>query len=199
MFQQLISGVEYCHQHAVVHRDLKPANVLLNSEGVVKLTDFGVSKQLESTQAVAMTQVGSTAYMSPERLKGDEYSYASDVWSVGIVALEAFRGEHPFPPSKYKSFLNLFQAICNSKPPAPPDSTPPAAVDFVSQCLQVAPASRPSVATLLDGAWLQPLSKAGARQVVFRWLMTAATALTGFWPARSPAPATASAISATAS
>ena len=75
---QMLQGLLYMHNEMKqVHRDLKPANVLLSSEGmggkgVVKLSDFGISKQLASTQAVAVTQVGTTAYMSPERLKGDQ-------------------------------------------------------------------------------------------------------------------------------
>ena len=88
-----------------MHRDLKPANILLTSEGEVKLSDFGVSKQLNGTHAMAMTQVGTTSYMAPERLQGDEYSYASDVWSVGVIVLEALRGAHPFQASSFPSAL----------------------------------------------------------------------------------------------
>ena len=109
---QLCHGLRYMHNEMKqVHRDLKPANALLTGTGVLKLSDFGISKQLDSTGALAMTQVGSTAYMSPERLQGDEYGFASDVWSVGVIALESLLGEHPFPASKYKSFMSLFGAV----------------------------------------------------------------------------------------
>eukprot|EP00966_Prymnesium_polylepis_P189837 4399069-Prymnesium_polylepis.2 len=76
---QILDGLTYLHkeQHAV-HRDLKPANVLMNSAGQCKLADFGISKQLGATQALAETQCGTTAYMSPERIKGEPYNYSSD-------------------------------------------------------------------------------------------------------------------------
>ena len=96
---QMLAGLRYMHREMKqVHRDLKPANVMLSGSGVVKLSDFGVSKQLSSTDGFAMTQVGSTAYMSPERMKGEEYTYTSDVWSVGVILLEALLGEHVSPP-----------------------------------------------------------------------------------------------------
>ena len=69
---QVLNGLGYMHREMKqVHRDLKPANALITAEGIVKLSDFGVSKQLDSTGAVAMTQIGTTLYMSPERLKGE--------------------------------------------------------------------------------------------------------------------------------
>lgn len=57
-----------------MHRDLKPANVLINSDGAVKISDFGISSQLDNTAGLCTTFVGTTCYMSPERLTGDRYS-----------------------------------------------------------------------------------------------------------------------------
>jgi len=95
---QIMQGLTYLHRERhSVHRDLKPANVLLNSRGFVKLSDFGISKQLGSTQALAGTYCGTAAYMSPERIQGEHYSFASDIWSVGIIALECALGSYPYP------------------------------------------------------------------------------------------------------
>ena len=64
---------------------------------MVKLSDFGISKQLENTESLAVTQCGTTQYMSPERLIGEQYGFESDVWSMGVIILEALYGKLPFP------------------------------------------------------------------------------------------------------
>ena len=88
----------YLHDQRIVHRDLKPGNVLCHHDAwtvTVKVADFGIVKQMEGD--FAMTGVGTVAYMSPERLKLDEgvgYSFAADVWAVGLIAGECARGVH---------------------------------------------------------------------------------------------------------
>jgi serine/threonine protein kinase len=96
---QSLQGLLYLHRERhSVHRDLKPANILLDSSGFVKLSDFGVSKKLGTgTFAHAGTQVGTLAYMSPERVNGERYEYASDVWSLGLISLELAIGDYPYP------------------------------------------------------------------------------------------------------
>ena len=160
---------------AQVHRDLKPANVLLSGSGAVKLSDFGVAKQLSSSDGFAMTQVGSTAYMSPERMKGEEYTYTSDVWSVGVIILEALLGEHPFPPTRHKNFVALFNAISRGDCPPPPEGTPAELSSFVALCLRLKQSERASVDDLLASPWLEPSGKADVRQKVQQWLLMAAT------------------------
>jgi len=87
---QIVQGLTYLHKEKrSVHRDLKPANLLLTSAGFVKLSDFGISRQLDATCAMAQTYCGTAAYMAPERLvDGGIYSFPSDIWSVGLIALE---------------------------------------------------------------------------------------------------------------
>lgn len=106
---QVLQGLTYLHKerHAV-HRDLKPANILLNSAGFVKLSDFGISKELGHTQANASTQCGTIAYMSPERIRGEDYSFPSDVWSFGLIAIEMSCGGYPYPHS-----ANYFDLVKN--------------------------------------------------------------------------------------
>ncbi len=62
----------------------------------MKLTDFGISKQLEKTYAITNTFIGTLCYMSPERINGKTYSYQSDLWSVGILLIELASGRHPY-------------------------------------------------------------------------------------------------------
>ena len=94
------------------------------------------------------------------------------------MVLEALLGHYPYPESKSKSFLALYTAICQEKPPAPPDGTPDAIVAFMSGGLQVDPRARASVADLLESEWLRPVRLKDTRRQVFQWLVTAAAANT---------------------
>ena len=93
--KQILLGICYLHKEKhQIHRDIKPANILINIDGIVKLTDFGISRTLEKSQA--HTFVGSRIYMSPERITGKKYSYPSDIWSVGLVIYELGTGTQPY-------------------------------------------------------------------------------------------------------
>ncbi|KIK62480.1 hypothetical protein GYMLUDRAFT_41932 [Collybiopsis luxurians FD-317 M1] len=93
--KRVLGGLVYLYEEmGVLHRDIKPSNLLLNSEGEVKLCDFGVSGELENS--VAKTFVGTSVYMSPERIQGSDYSIKSDVWSLGITLIELAHGCFPF-------------------------------------------------------------------------------------------------------
>ncbi len=170
---QILNGLTYMHREMKqVHRDLKPGNVMLTSSGGVKLSDFGISKQLEDTMALAMTQVGTTQYMAPERMKGDSYSWPADVWAVGIIVLEALLGEHPFPTTRHKTFVALMMAISQGSYPPPPDGTPPEIAAFVESSLRLDADARASVQELTRCEWLKPISH--PRKPVFKWLMARA-------------------------
>ncbi|KAF9063271.1 kinase-like domain-containing protein [Rhodocollybia butyracea] len=91
----VLGGLVYLYEDmGVLHRDIKPSNILLNSEGQVKLCDFGVSGELENS--VAKTFVGTSVYMSPERILGSDYTVKSDVWSLGVTLIELAHGCFPF-------------------------------------------------------------------------------------------------------
>ncbi|CAK9079342.1 unnamed protein product [Durusdinium trenchii] len=90
---QVVRGLAHLQSRRLLHRDVKPENVLHNSLGQVKLTDFGISKDLTSTAGVAASFVGTANYMSPERALGKDYSFRSDVWSAGMVVLEMANGK----------------------------------------------------------------------------------------------------------
>ncbi|KAK7032512.1 MAP kinase kinase (MEK) [Paramarasmius palmivorus] len=91
----VLEGLLYLYDvHHIIHRDIKPSNILLNSEGEIKLCDFGVSGEL--INSLANTFVGTSIYMSPERIQGGEYSVKSDVWSLGITIVELAHGRFPF-------------------------------------------------------------------------------------------------------
>jgi len=76
---------------------MKPGNILLNCRGEIKISDFGLSAELDSTKEMCATFIGTHAYMSPERLGGKPYSFASDIWSLGITLVECALGQaHAF-------------------------------------------------------------------------------------------------------
>ena len=166
---QMLHGLQYLHRELhQIHRDLKPANVMLTRRGVAKLADFGISKQLENTAAFAQTQVGTSMYMSPERFRGELYGYISDVWSVGIIVLEALLARHPF--EKHGTFFALLNAIGKDPLPEAPEGTPPPIVEFVALCLRREIGGgrhgRPQVRTLVNGPWLRQVARGDARQVL---------------------------------
>jgi len=79
-----------------VHRDIKPANLLVNLKGDVKITDFGVTAGLHDSVSTCTTFVGTVTYMSPERIRNSSYSYAADIWSLGLTVLEFATGRFPY-------------------------------------------------------------------------------------------------------
>ena len=153
---QVLKGLEFLHNHKQLHRDIKPGNILLNSDGAVKLSDFGISKSLDNTANICDTFVGTATYMSPERAVGHDYSYSADVWSFGMVLFEMATGYHPFPSTS--SFPILFDCLC-SKPEPRLVSASPDLSDLVCLCLQRDPFKRPSVSQLLGHEFFHRLEQ----------------------------------------
>ncbi|KAI6123378.1 kinase-like domain-containing protein [Pisolithus croceorrhizus] len=94
----VLEGLTYLYDvHRIIHRDIKPSNILFNSQGQIKICDFGVSGEL--INSIADTFVGTSTYMSPERIQGAHYTVKSDVWSLGISLIELALGRFPFSES----------------------------------------------------------------------------------------------------
>src|SRR5699024_1717095 len=97
IMEQLTSAIQHAHENGIVHHDIKPQNVLIDHNGTIKVTDFGIAMALSAT---ALTQtntvLGSVHYLSPERARGGKATKKSDIYSLGIVFYELVTGELPF-------------------------------------------------------------------------------------------------------
>jgi eukaryotic-like serine/threonine-protein kinase len=139
LFRDVCSAVQYAHQRLIVHRDLKPSNILVDTTGQVKLLDFGIAKLLDSaqldehgnavappTEANAMTP----AYASPEQVKGEAITTASDVYALGVLLYRLLTGRSPYKASTTQA-LALAKEIVETDPERPstvvtqPESTRP--------------------------------------------------------------------------
>jgi len=101
IIKQIAYGVDHAHKNKIIHRDLRPSNILISEEGTVKITDFGTSAWLNSSQ-YAPTRIGSPPYMAPEQFLG-KASYPSDIYSLGCIFYEMLVGRPPiFDPDPFK-------------------------------------------------------------------------------------------------
>jgi hypothetical protein len=149
---QVLEGLAHAHARGIVHRDVKPSNVIVadGPEVSVKLLDFGLAQFDEADTLTAVGDVpGTLAYISPERLRGDDATAASDVWAVGVMLWEALAGEHPFWGVPLPSVAATIEAG------APPLATrrPDLAKRLLSAldgALEIDPAKRPTAAVLAD-------------------------------------------------
>ena len=94
--RQILSALRFAHRHGIVHRDIKPHNVLVDREGRVKVTDFGIARAGTSQMTEAGSIVGTAQYLSPEQARGGEVDQRSDLYSLGVVLYELLTGETPF-------------------------------------------------------------------------------------------------------
>jgi len=104
--EQIFDGLAYLHANHVLHRDVKPQNFYITKSGVLKIGDFGVSKLLTASMPQAATFIGTPFYMAPEVCLGERYSFAADVWSVGVVLYELYIGKLPFRASNVLALVH---------------------------------------------------------------------------------------------
>ncbi|XP_031404013.1 SNF1-related protein kinase catalytic subunit alpha KIN10-like isoform X2 [Punica granatum] len=150
-FQQIISGLEYCHKYRVVHRDLKPENLLLDSNGNLKIADFGLSNIMLDGHFLK-TSCGSPNYAAPEVISGKLYAGPEiDVWSCGVILYALLAGTLPFDD---ESLPNLYRKIKGGVYTLP-SHLPSGAKELIARMLVVDPIKRITIPEIRQHHWFR--------------------------------------------
>eukprot|EP01128_Nolandella_sp_AFSM9_P005445 TRINITY_DN2623_c0_g1_i1.p1 TRINITY_DN2623_c0_g1~~TRINITY_DN2623_c0_g1_i1.p1 ORF type:complete len:494 (-),score=74.08 TRINITY_DN2623_c0_g1_i1:115-1407(-) len=155
---QLLTGLSFLHQNRIIHRAIKGANLFLDTNGVIKLADFGAFKHLETIIPLSSNRNSLqdlVSWMAPEVIKSDGYSRPCDIWSVGCTLIEMATALPPWHSVWSDHVSHVFNlALGNTQPPIPRFLSSEAQ-DFVSRCLQIDPSKRPNPTRLLNHPFLR--------------------------------------------
>jgi serine/threonine-protein kinase len=147
---KLARALEYIHLRGIIHRDLKPSNLLVSHYGEVKLTDFGIAREM-TEPADGLGVIGTPAYMSPEQVLGDTLDFRSDLFSFGIVFYEMLTGKRPFEEETARTVMQKIRLDRYQPPRRLQPDVPSALERILSRCLEKNPAHRyPSTSALCD-------------------------------------------------
>ncbi|ODO07196.1 STE/STE7/MEK1 protein kinase [Cryptococcus wingfieldii CBS 7118] len=162
--EAVVRGLMYLYdEHRIIHRDIKPSNILVNTKGEVKICDFGVSGEL--INSIANTFVGTSTYMSPERIQGTNYTIKSDIWSLAISIIELATGRFPFSDNPDADDLSPTASDFDPDPTLPRSAQRPQ-VDKKER-VSVAPAYNMSILDLLQYIVNEPAPKLASRRFKF--------------------------------
>ena len=189
---QTIEGLAYLHDQHILHRDIKGSNILVNDAGVVKLADFGASKQLQSLQSdlmMTMSVRGTPYFMAPEVFE-EKYSSKADIWGIGCVAIQMATGSPPWRDKGFSNPISLFNHIKKQTGSYPMnldnENESPKEKDarllfenFVACCYQLDPSKRPTAHGLKEDPFLSQLKFEYESQTPCRGLFSPSSTISG--------------------
>ncbi|MEV8634765.1 serine/threonine-protein kinase [Streptosporangium sp. NPDC051023] len=139
---QTAKGLRAAHGAGIIHRDIKPGNLLVTGTGVIKITDFGIARALEMAPVTQTgTVLGTAQYLSPEQASGAPLTFATDIYSLGVVAYECLAGKPPFVAETQVAIALMH---INESPRPLPESVPLPVRNLVMACLSKDPGLRPA-------------------------------------------------------
>jgi serine/threonine protein kinase len=138
---ELATVLSYVHANGIVHRDVKPSNILIGRDGVVRLADFGIARMLADPtgHTSSGTTIGTAAYIAPEQVRGETVTPASDIYSLGLVLLEALTGARAYTGGAMEAAIARLHAA-----PLIPTSLPTGWPALLTQMTDIDPARRPT-------------------------------------------------------
>ncbi len=166
LIARVAEALDYAHGQKVIHRDIKPGNIIYNRQSdVLKITDFGIAKLADDSRTRTGSVMGSPLYMSPEQLKGQKVTGASDIYSLGVTLYKLISGETPYQGD---TLANLTYQILNKRPksireycPDLPDSV----VRLINKSLQREPSKRFASASAMAEALRRAAARESTREV----------------------------------
>lgn len=157
ILHQTAAALDHAHQKGIVHRDIKPANIMLDEEGAVKVTDFGIAKAAATEQyTITGSIVGTPNYMSPEQVQGQAVDGRADQFSLAVVAFEMLTGEKPFGGDH---LTTVVYKIVAEEPAAPHQLNPTLSVQ-IDAVVRKALAKKPAARYATCGAFVDALEEA---------------------------------------
>ncbi|PFH59873.1 hypothetical protein XA68_11765 [Ophiocordyceps unilateralis] len=173
--RQILTGLSYLHDRDIIHRDIKGANILVDNKGTIKISDFGISKKLETSNLLSSGGGGGTAgtgtggnnrhrpslqgsvfWMAPEVVKQTSYTRKADIWSLGCLVVEMMTGNHPFPDCS--QLQAIFKIGGGKAAPTVPEHASLEAQAFLRQTFEIDHNLRPSADELVLSPFLAPLT-----------------------------------------